>query len=160
ACKANDGRGEPTTLTTRIPEHMQLQDLRALHRKLYAQEISRSTLASLAAVTADAARDGDTVAARLLEQAGQELAEAALAVIARLNQLEVGQAIYHTGGVFRAGSLILDAFGAPIAAQSPNSTIHAAAFSPAVGSLLLALQAAGVELNPPVIDQVRRTLPS
>jgi N-acetylglucosamine kinase-like BadF-type ATPase len=160
ACRASDGRGEATALARRIPEDLQVHDLAALHRKLYAQEVSRSAIAALAAVTADAARAGDVVAVRLLQRAGQELAQAALAVIVRLGRLDAGLPIYHTGGVFRAGPLILDDFGAAIATRSPNSWIKAPEFSPAVGALLLALQSAGVELNPHVIDQVRRTLPA
>lgn len=160
ACKASDGRGEPTTLVRRIPEHLQVHDLAALHRKLYAQEISRSAVAALAAITSDAAHAGDKVAIRLLQRAGQELAQAALAVIARLGRLEVGLPIYQSGGVFRAGPLLLDAFEAAVVLDSPNSSAKAATFSPVVGSLLLALRAAGVELTPSVIDQVRRTLPA
>lgn len=160
ACKADDGRGDPTTLLQKIPEYLQVHDLRELHRKLYAQEVSRDAIAALAAVTTDAARDGDAVAIRLLQRAGQEVAQAALAVITRLGQLERGQQIYYTGGVFRAGTLILDAFEAAVTTHSPNSSVHAAIFSPAVGALLLALSASGVELNSPVLDQVRRTMPA
>src|SRR5215207_5298361 len=79
ACKASDGRGEPTELVGRIPEHLQVHDLRALHRKVYAQDVSRSAIASVATITTGAARNGDSVAIRLLMQAGQELAFAALA---------------------------------------------------------------------------------
>lgn len=160
ACKASDGRGDPTTLLQRIPEHLQMDDLRALHRRIYAQGIARSEIAALAAITADAAQDGDAVACQLLQRAGQELAQAALAVIVRLGRLEAGLPIYYTGGVFQAGTLILDAFGVAVASRSPHSSIHAPAFSPAVGALFLALRAAGVELNPPVVDQVQRTLPA
>lgn len=160
ACRASDGRGEPTALLRLIPEHLQVNDLAALHRKLYAQELSRRELAALAVVTSGAAREGDAVAVRLLQLAGQELAQAALAVIANLGQIDAGLHIYLTGGVFRAGALILDAFEAAVALRSPNSSIHAATFSPVIGSLLLALQAAGVELNPSVIDQVRLTSPA
>ena len=160
ACRASDGRGEQTALIERIPDFLQVDDLRALHRKMYAQEISRSAIASLAAVISDAAQSGDTGAIRLLQQAGQELAQAALAVIARMNRVEDGLPIYCTGGVFRAGQLVLDAFETVIAARSPASTVHAARFSPVVGALLVALRAAEVELTPQVIDQVRRTLPA
>jgi N-acetylglucosamine kinase-like BadF-type ATPase len=160
ACKASDGRGDPTTLLQKIPEYMQVADLRELHRKLYAQEISRAAVASLAAVTANAARDGDAVAVRLLQRAGEELAQAALAVIARLGQLDTGQHIYYTGGVFGAGTLILDTFKAGITSHSPKSAVHAATFSPAVGALLLALRASGVDLSSPVLEQVRRTMPA
>jgi N-acetylglucosamine kinase-like BadF-type ATPase len=160
ACKANDGRDEATALTHRILEALRVPDLAGLHRKLYAQEVSRSAIAALSAVTASAARDGDAVAVRLLQRAGQELAQAALAVIARLGRLDAGLPIYHTGGVFHAGPLILNDFRAAVAARSPKSAVRAAAFSPAVGALLLALRAAGVELNARLVDQVRRTLPA
>lgn len=159
ACKANDGRGEPTVLQQKLPEHLQLADLKALHRKLYAHELSRGEIASLSAVAASAAQAGDRAAIRVFEQAGEELGQAALAVIGRLGQLEAGQNIYHTGGVFRAGALILNSFSATITAQSPNSVVKAAAFSPSVGGLLLALKAAGVELTPAVLNMIRQTLP-
>jgi N-acetylglucosamine kinase-like BadF-type ATPase len=159
ACKASDGRGNPTALLKRVLEYLKVHDLATLRRKIYAQEIPRSIIATLAAVTADAAGNGDAVAVQLLQQAGQELAHAALAVIARLGQLEVGQQIYYTGGVFRAGAPVLDTFREVVAARSPQSSIHAATFSPVVGALLLALRAAGINLTRPIIDQVRRTLP-
>jgi N-acetylglucosamine kinase-like BadF-type ATPase len=160
ACKARDGRDKSTTLVNRIPEYLQLQDLTDLHRKLYAQELSRSVVASLAKITADAAGAGDKLSIRLLERAGQELAQAALAVIARLGKLEVGLPVYQSGGVFLAGSLILEPFQAAITMASPNSTVKGSSFSPVVGSLFLALQAAGVEVNTSIIDQIRYTLPS
>ncbi len=160
ACQASDGRGDPSTLVRQIPEYFQVHDLTALHRKLYAQEISRSAIAALAAVTADAAKAGDRVALTLLERAGQELAQAALAVITRLGQLEGGLPVYFTGGVFHAGLPILTAFEAGVASQSPHSSVQPATFSPVVGSLLLALRAAGVDLSPGVIDHIRRTLPA
>ncbi len=159
ACQASDGRGEATTLVERIPAHLHLDNLRALHRKLYAHELERGTIASLAALVAIAAREGDGESLNLLQRAGQELAQAALAVVARLGQTDSGQPIYHTGGVFRAGDLILKRFEATITAKSPRSSVQAAAFSPSVGALLLALRSAGVELTPTVIEQVRRTLP-
>jgi N-acetylglucosamine kinase-like BadF-type ATPase len=160
ACKANDGRDQPTILEQKIPEYLQLADLRAVHRKLYAHELSRGEIASLSAVAASAAQAGDPAAILLFNRAGEELAQAALAVIGRLGQLEVGQNVYHTGGVFGAGALLLGSFTAAITARSPNSAVRAAAFSPSVGALLLALKAAGVTLNDAVIATIRQTLPA
>ena len=106
------------------------------------------------------AQAGDPAAILLFNRAGEELAQAALAVIGRLGQLEVGQNVYHTGGVFGAGALLLGSFTVAITARSPNSSVRAAAFSPSVGALLLALKAAGITLNDAVVAAIRQTLPA
>ncbi len=159
ACKASDGRGAATALTERIPRHLHAVDMMDLHRRLYAQQIPRPDIASVAAVVGAAAADGDAVAQELLARAGAELALAALAVVASLDQIDSGLPVYVTGGVFRAGPLIVDSLRQTIATRSPASRVYSAAYSPVVGALLLALQAAGVALTEQVIGQISATLP-
>lgn len=156
--QASDGRGPATRLAETIPQHFGLDDLRALHRAIYSQQITRPQIAGLAAVVAQAAGHGDAVAQDLLRSAGESLAAAALAV---MRQLDVpGMAVYTTGGVFRAGEWVLGSFRAAIHAQSPSSTTADAAFSPAVGALLLALKAAGTALDSAVLDRIRASAPA
>ncbi len=160
AFRAFDGRGEPTELLARVPAHLRVADLMELHRKVYAHEISRGDIASLSAVVTEAARAGDAVAVGVLAHAGRELGQAALAVIDRLGRRDSGLPVYYTGGVFSAAELIVAPLAQTIALVSPNSTVHAPQFSPVVGALFLALKAAGVELAPPIVDQITRTLPA
>ncbi len=160
ACRASDGRGEPTELIWRVPQALEQSDLMGVHRAVYSLAVTRSDLARLAIAVTDSARAGDAVARRLLDHAGHDLADAAIAVIARLERQDSGLTVYPTGGVFQAGDLILTAFRAQIAAQSPASRVVMPAFGPVVGGLLLALRMAGSSLDEACIQRISDSLPA
>lgn len=161
ASQASDGRAGPTALLQRIPEHFGLSDLSAVHRAVYAGEIARPQLAALARVTAAAAAAGDDIARGLLVDAGRELARCALAVVTQLGGPAAGLAVvYPTGGVLAAGGVTAAAFREQVMAGLAGLRVEPAAFSPAVGALLLALQAAGTPLDAAALAAVRATLPA
>ncbi len=159
ATQASDGRSAPTRLLERVPAHFGFPDLAALHRAIYAGEVARPRLAELTAVVGEAARAGDAVAQAILAQAGRDLASAALAVITRLGHRQTGLTTYYTGGVFRAGAPVLEPFRHALQAGSPRSDVRPAAFSPVVGGLFLALQAAGHALTGQRLRAIEATLP-
>jgi hypothetical protein len=76
-----------------------------------------------------------------------------------LESIDAGMDVYTTGGVFKAGELVLDPMRAALLIASKNSSVHEAAFTPIIGSLLLALQSAGAKISEDMIDTIRRTLP-
>lgn len=160
ATKAVDGRGAPTMLMDAVPGHFGAGDLHALRALIYSGAVSRPQIAALARVVSQAAADGDRVARSLLAEAGQTLARAALAVLARLEMLESGMAVYPTGGVFQAGPLLLEPFEAFLHKASPRSSVRQAAFTPVVGALLLALQQAGVSIDAATIETIQTSLPA
>jgi N-acetylglucosamine kinase-like BadF-type ATPase len=157
--QADDGRGRRTQLSERILAHFGLADLIELRAAIYAT-ITRSQVAGLAKVVAEAVGAGDTVAVDLLANAGRDLAATAWAVIQRLGQAKGGMAVYTTGGVFQAGEPVLGSFRVALRAHSAAITVAPAAFSPAVGGVFLALQNAGVALEHFVLQNIRATLPS
>ncbi|MFQ3567878.1 MAG: BadF/BadG/BcrA/BcrD ATPase family protein [Aggregatilineales bacterium] len=159
ACRASDGRAAPTSLLASVPAALGMADLTEVHRAVYAQKVTRADIARLAQVIARDAAAGDAAARALLERAAADLADAAIAVLDQLGQREAGMPIYPTGGVFRAGSLILDPFRARVGAASPTSTVREPALGPAAGALLLALRAAGVTITDMLVERIQRTLP-
>jgi len=160
ASRASDKRGPSTTLLERIPAWLERSTLREVHKGIYSAAITRPQIAGLAAAVGAAAReDSDGVAQDTLSNAGHDLAEAALAVIEALEMSEAGMSVYTTGGVFHAGEFILDPFRARIAARSSASAVNEAAYSPVIGALFLALQAAGTELTPDVIQAIHDSAP-
>lgn len=159
ATRAIDGRKMETTLVERIPQHFGLPDLYAVHGKIYSQQFTRPHIAGLAAIVSTAAQENDSTARELLADAGKNLAGSALAVIKRLDRIEAGLNVYTTGGVFHAGDWILIPFRIGISDLSPNSTVQPAAYSPALGALFLALQAANIDLTPWLLETIRSTLP-
>lgn len=160
ATQAQDGRGPATSLLAAVPAHFGLADMPAVREAVYSPAIGRPQIASLARVAAQAAAGGDAVARALFVQAGQSLAQAALAVLARLEMVEQGMPVYPTGGVFQAGPLILEPFGATLGQASPKSEIREAAFAPVIGALLMALQQAGLSIDNGVVQSIRTTLPA
>jgi N-acetylglucosamine kinase-like BadF-type ATPase len=159
ATQASDGRGRPTLLMERIPQHFGMNDLRAVHRSIYSHQITRPQIASLASVVGMTAQDGDIVAQELLRMAGAHLATAALAVIEDLDMLEEGMIVYTAGGVFQAGEAVLAPFRETLQTRSPSSLVDAPAFSPIIGGLLLALRAAGTILDEGVLQRIRDSAP-
>lgn len=160
AARATDGRGEPTSLLTKIPAHFGLADLQEIHSAVYSQRLSRAQIARLASVVSAAALEGDILARKLLKQAGTDLAETILAAMKQLGVVETGITVYTTGGVFSAGDLILTSLRETVLAASPSSTIQHAHFNPATGAVLLALKAANIELSVQVIANMRATQPA
>ncbi len=159
ATQASDGRGMTTHLQLSIPAHFGLSSLAELRESVYSSKISRPQIAGLAAVVASDATRGDSVSRNLLAAAGRELASAALAVIRRLDALDSGLRVFTTGGVFQAGSLILEPFEQSVRSTSPRSSVQPAAFNNGVGAVLMALQAAGTVLTGDVIRTIRDSMP-
>jgi glucosamine kinase len=171
ACQASDGRigtffippseSRPyyfpsnTRLVKDIPAHFGMKTLRDVHEAMYSSKISRPQIAALAAVVTAAAQQGDEVARSILASAGQDLAKAALAVISALRREIKGMDVYTTGGVFQAGPFVLD----PFREMLQRYPVHSGAFSPVVGALFLALEAAHTTLTDDVIQAIRSSLP-
>lgn len=162
AARADDGRGEPTQLLARILAHfahLRVATLWDVRQAIYSGKISRSDIASLSAVAAAAAQDGDSAAHALFENAGAELAQSAIGVIRQLGGPEQLSAVYCTGGVFRAGSLVMTPLRAALQRFSARIDVRESAFAPVVGALVMALQASGLSLTPQIIETMRLSLP-
>ncbi len=159
ATHAADGRGEATVLLKSLVDHFHMPSLWEVRNAVYTPVITRAQIAGLATLVTAAAQQGDAVAIRLLDQAGRDLAAIALGVIKQLGMLDTGMTVYTTGGVFKAGEFVLKPFRETLQQQSSAINIQEAMFSPIIGGLLLALQAAGSTLNDDVIQTIRASLP-
>ncbi|HEY3341929.1 MAG TPA: BadF/BadG/BcrA/BcrD ATPase family protein, partial [Anaerolineae bacterium] len=76
ATQAEDKRGPATLLTSLIPRHFGVQNLRALHPLIYSRYFDRVQIASVASVVGEAAQVGDNVAISILAEAGSYLGTA------------------------------------------------------------------------------------
>jgi N-acetylglucosamine kinase-like BadF-type ATPase len=159
ASQSADGRLEPTQLLHTIPAFWGLPDLKAVHSAIYSGQIIRPQIARLTIPVVDAAGAGDTIARRLLETAGQQLAICALAAVAGLGMIETGLDVFPTGGVFQGSALVRSAFEKAIAERASAVRVKEAAFPPIIGGLLLALRGAHVPLGDSVIANIRATFP-
>jgi N-acetylglucosamine kinase-like BadF-type ATPase len=157
-CRAEDRRGEPTTLHDVVCAHFAIPQMRTIPRVVYRAGFPREQISLLAPKVTAAAHDGDEVAQGILAAAGEELALTALGVIRQLFREEDHVTVYLTGGVFNAGELLLGPFRSALSAGWPTAEASAPEYPPAVGGLILAARAAGQATNAQWFRQVRATL--
>ena len=78
--EAEDGMGAETALTQMMLGHFSLENPRLIIQELYASGNVRARIAAASTVVLDAARDGDIVASRIVEQCAGELVRLVTAV--------------------------------------------------------------------------------
>ena len=153
ALRAHDGRAEKTMLVDKLKAELGLRDLSELIDRLYVTGMKSHEVAALAPIVAEAAEEGDEVAAHILTEAGEELGRAAVAVIQRL-RLRGRFTVALTGGVFQLSEQLRAAFYETVRRAAPECSIKPPRFEPAVGAVLLALQEVGVEVDEALLRRV------
>jgi N-acetylglucosamine kinase-like BadF-type ATPase len=139
-----DRRGPFTTLTADVPGRFGLATMDEVTQALHLGSIEYADLAILARVVQEHADAGDTIAGRLVERQGEEVAIMAASCLDRLDLLSAAVPVVLGGGVLAArNQRMWDAMVATLAARAPQAIpIHVAA-PPIVGAALLALESAG-----------------
>jgi len=98
ALQAYDGRGSQTRLGSEICRVLRLKDITWIVLK----PLAPHQIAALFPLVLEAARHRDAVARRLLDEAGRDLAELALALIRRYHWRERRVPVVLAGGVFQS----------------------------------------------------------
>jgi N-acetylglucosamine kinase-like BadF-type ATPase len=144
AMLARDGLAAPTTLTEMLLEYFDSTDLMTFSRAVYHHKITRDRFATFATHVHRAAQNGDQVAREIIEEGARSLAALSASVARRLQFAPEELRVACVGGVFR-GELMCEAFDRALGEQLPDAQIITPRFDPAIGALLLAYRAAGVE---------------
>ena len=156
ALRAGDGRGEPTLLRQRIPEHLGVASPEAALEALYEGTIGFDRLAGLAKVVLDAAEAGDGPAAGAVEFLAREAAAMAVAAIGRLDVGDAPVQVVVGGGIFES-SLFARSVLEDIRRHAPAAALRPLVLPPVAGAALLGLDVlAG---GPEAENQLLATLP-
>ncbi|NPV65920.1 MAG: hypothetical protein HPY64_02105 [Anaerolineae bacterium] len=155
--QAADGRGPQTLLTDLILAGFECQTLRELHYKIYSGALSRDQLARAASMVGRAASRGDTVAIRILANAGNELGRAVAAVLTRLEMTATPVPVAPIGGVFKSGHLVTDPLLARVHQTNPQAYLTPPRFIPAIGAAILALREGGIMIDEHILAALERT---
>jgi N-acetylglucosamine kinase len=134
--RADDGFGPATRLVEAFARELGISQPRDLIRVVYQSQSPRSTIATLAPLVVDTARSGDEIAQQILAHAGQELGKIARAVARRLS-LPTTATVVGTGGMFKAGELLLDPLRVELA-RAGLTDVRVLDREPAFGALRLA----------------------
>lgn len=162
--RAELGIEPPTALTESVLRFYGLPSVEDVLHLLTARErtpeASRVSVARLSRPLLDAAAEGDPTALRIAREHGDTLGDYALAAARRVGLQYGGFDLVLAGGVFRHPSpLHADHVVARVREASPLAREIRGGPEPAVGALLLAFEAAGLEANEGCLSLVKRSLP-
>ncbi len=159
AVKADDNRGPETVIREHIFSHLKIGDMQELKKRLYDPPMSRHELASLAGCVFTAAEEGDAVASLILRDAGARLASLASPVLQELYDEDDDFPVVLAGGIPHAGSLLVQALIAGIKRIRPHACVFVSGLQPVAGALIVGLQSIDIEINPGIIDNLKRSIP-
>jgi N-acetylglucosamine kinase-like BadF-type ATPase len=129
---------------------------RFTRRKDRADDVARA-----ARILLDEAEHGDETARRIVIEHGLVLGDYARVAAREVGLTELAFPLVFAGGVFQHPSnLLLDTIAERVRSSVPGARPAQAQLPPAAGSLLLALEAAGVATDEAVLNRLRQTLPS
>ena len=153
-----DGRGSTTGLTQAVMDRLALNDINDIMNRLYAEEMTRTQIASLAPMVFTVADQGDAVAGRLIRQGCEAMAACVVTVAERLGLAHSPSELALVGGLTHAGEAFLGPFGAALVKRLPQCQLRQAEFAPAIGAALLALQMTGQAVDESLLDTIRQSI--
>ena len=133
--RATDGRGDPTELTHRILDRLELNEPTELIRWVHAA--NRDAIAQLAEMVFDGARKTDAVAECIVNEAADELVCAAVSVIRELKFTEPFDIVL-SGGNFTYQTMFVDKLRRRFERIQPGISVQLPKHEPAYGAILLA----------------------
>ncbi|AOR34296.1 ATPase [Streptomyces fodineus] len=144
AARAEDGRGEPTSLSRTLPAHFGLPTMYALIEALHLEHIDHHRRHELAPVLFATAAEGDAVARSIVARLAEEVTVLATVALTRLDLLDEETPVLLGGGVLTARHALLnDTVRDLLAARAPKADVRVVTASPVLGAALLGLDRLG-----------------
>ena len=140
AARSYDGLEETSTLLERVLVALGLQTFDDLIR--WTATATPAQVAALAPHVLNAAREGEVVAQRIIEEAAAELSRLVVVLSGRFPETDRIK-IATAGGLLRPGSPLLDAFRAQLATDVPRAQLADSSVDAPIGALRLAAQLLG-----------------
>jgi N-acetylglucosamine kinase-like BadF-type ATPase len=157
------GLDPPTALTPvvlRFFGQETVEDVLHLFTARVRPPATSAQMAGLAPLLLDTAQQGDATAQRIVRTQGTALGDYALVAARQVGIEGTAFPLVLTGGVLRHPSpLLSEAIIAQVQTTSPTARPISSRFEPVVGALLLALEAAGVRVDEPLLARLEATMP-
>ncbi len=159
ALRTADGRAPRTALTGLVSAEFGIADFVALKQLVYDARFSRTSFGRLAPKVVEAARAGDAAASAIVTAAAVALARLAGAVHDRIFGPTEPVTVHLAGGMFAAGSVLLDPLWAELTRTNPTARTRPAAQAPLLGALVLGARSVATTVDSDWLDRARSTLP-
>lgn len=160
--RAELGLAPPTDLRERALTLFDEPSVESLLRHLTSHQYAAvpSKIGQLAPVLLDAADDDDETASAIVCDLGNRLGDYAVVAGRQVGILDTPFHLVLAGGVFRHPSRILkDCVVQRVHLDAPAAQPVESRFEPAIGAVLLALEAAGVTVDETILSNVRQSIP-
>ncbi|MEU6987554.1 BadF/BadG/BcrA/BcrD ATPase family protein [Streptomyces sp. NPDC046324] len=140
AARAEDGRGEPTSLARELPAHFGLPTMYALIEALHLGRIAFERRHELTPVLFRTSAGGDAVARSLVRRLAEEVVALSTVALGRLGLLDEEAPVMLGGSVLAARHPELDGLIAELlAVKAPKAVVGVVTAPPVLGAALLAL---------------------
>jgi N-acetylglucosamine kinase-like BadF-type ATPase len=133
-----DGRGRKTSLAEAACEYFNVSSPEDLSTAVYAPQMTNARIAGFGGRVVEAGRKRDAVAREIVEEAGRELARAAVAVIRKLKMERERFQMAYVGGVFAADGLILEPLAEEVQRTAPRAFVAPPLLAPAEAAARMA----------------------
>lgn len=144
AVRAEDGRGEPTSLRRAVPGHFGMRRPSQVTQALYLGKVDGRRLNDLPPVVFAEADAGDAIARSIVDRQADEIVAMAATAIARLRLSALDPDVVLGGGLFRSGDApFFERIEAGICAAAPRARIVRLTAPPVVGAAMLGLDEGG-----------------
>ncbi|MBN1541502.1 hypothetical protein JW992_05110 [candidate division KSB1 bacterium] len=157
ALKDLDGRGQPTRLRQRIVDFFKLERIELIISPIYAGEIDRPTIASLAPVVFEEAKGRDAVAQEIIKTAGQELGKIVAAAARSMGKTGKPVKVALIGSIFNQREVLIPEMISEASQVTDQVDFIDPEFEPAIGSAILGLQCEGVLINDAFLSNLRKS---
>ena len=153
--RALDGREEQTAIANMLVGKFKLRTLENVVHEVHEKPATVEEVSAICKLVAQAALRGDRAARSIFAHEGRVLASLVSTIAQRLDMTRNKPNVYCTGGVFKAGAIILNPFRRELRKSIPRFTIGRPRFEPVVGAFILALKEEGVQARGRTLANLR-----
>ncbi|TWT13326.1 BadF/BadG/BcrA/BcrD ATPase family protein [Planomicrobium sp. CPCC 101079] len=142
--KEYDLRGSATSLTGRLLEHFQVEEVTEIINQVYGQEYARAVIAPLAPLVVEEAGASDEIAQRILVNACEEMLQSIETCHRQLFEPDHPTTIILAGGVFSDWPLFSSIFNGLAKDTLPNVNFRPTQIAPVAGAVVAGLKSQGM----------------
>ena len=145
--RALDGTERKTAIGKLLVRKFKLHALEDIIHEVYKKPMTVEEISSISKLVAQAAVNGDQAARNIFVYEGRALANFVSTIARRLDITRSKPDIYCTGGVFKAGPVLLNPFRRELRKTVPRFVLRHPRFEPVIGAFILALKEHGVAMD-------------
>ena len=145
--RALDGTERKTAIGKLLVRKFKLHAPEDIIHEVYKKPMTVEEISSISKLVAQAAVNGDQAARSIFVYEGRALANFVSTIARRLDMTRSKPDIYCTGGVFKAGPMLLNPFRRELRKTVPRFVLRHPRFEPVIGAFILALKEHGVAMD-------------